>query len=464
MVTAKDTTGEFVDLGLSVKWASGNIVKDGTKYSIGTPTDRGCYFSWGNVEGHNEGEGYDFSWDSYESTPANDITANISATSGYDVARVTLGGNWRLPTSAEFEELIDNCTYTWTTQDGVNGMRFTSKKSGYTNNSIFIPAAGFYDGTYLTVDGSGGQYWSSTWDSNGTHARYLLLYSSSQYTTTYPRKLGLSVRGVMSYIMNTNVLFYNTASSQYKVFNISEFPSNDLGWTPIAIEVVPPSHDRYGDGSGGYMSLGGINTGGTIQTNGANDSSTMAWGPLNEVAYLTNYTNVDGRNTNGYVHWQTNSESTSCSFGATPHVQYPYTELNGTVVKSYSDGSLSDCDGVGNTNKLGSYPAANACKLVSTLGTRKGDWYLPACGELAYLPSIGYEINKTITSLCSIYGNVGSLLVTASGYYWSSTERSSTNAWYVLLDSGYVYLSSKGNNYRVRAFLRFNPETGTIVR
>ena len=197
MATAKDKTAEIVDLGLSVKWATGNIVKNGAKYSIGAPTDNGYYFSWANVEGHYKGKGYDFSDNTYKSTPGYKLHTNISPTSGYDAARATLGGNWRLPTKDEFQELIDNCTLTWTTKDGVNGMRLTSKKSGYTSNSIFIPAAGMYDGTTLHLDGIRGRYWSSTFSSsNDAWGLYLGSAESSIYY--YSRHFGFTVRAVQS--------------------------------------------------------------------------------------------------------------------------------------------------------------------------------------------------------------------------------------------------------------------------
>ena len=194
---AKDTAKGSVDLGLSVKWAEGNIIKNGTEYSIGAPTDQGCYFSWGNVEGHNYGEGYDFSQSTYESTPGYSLTGDISATSGYDAARVTLGGNWRLPTEAECQELVDNCTWTWVNQHGVNGMMLTSKKSGYTSNSIFIPAAGFYDGTSSSFDAynSFGIYWSSTWEV-ATFSNSLTFYSSRTYVNTNYKYSGLTIRPV----------------------------------------------------------------------------------------------------------------------------------------------------------------------------------------------------------------------------------------------------------------------------
>ena len=192
---AKDTTAGSVDLGLSVKWAEGNIVKNGTEYSIGAPTDNGCYFSWGNVEGHNKDDGYDFSQAVYRSTPGSELTADISAASGYDAARVTIGGNWRLPTDAEFRELIKNCTCTWTIQDGVVGTRFTGKKSGYTNNSIFIPASSIYKSTSSSYDGNYGYCWSSTRGA-GILAWYLCFNSSNQSIANDARYYGCTVRAV----------------------------------------------------------------------------------------------------------------------------------------------------------------------------------------------------------------------------------------------------------------------------
>ena len=81
-----------------------------------------------------------------------------------DAASVAIGGKWRIPTDEEWTELrnTDNCSWTWTTIDGVNGCKVQSKKSGYTDNWIFLPAAGYrYEGRLKNV-GSQGQYWSSS--------------------------------------------------------------------------------------------------------------------------------------------------------------------------------------------------------------------------------------------------------------------------------------------------------------
>ena len=78
-----------------------------------------------------------------------------------DAAHVYLGGKWRMPTDEEWAELRENCTFTWTTQNNVNGFLVTSNVSGYTNVSIFLPAAGFMVSTNLYGVGECGEYWHS---------------------------------------------------------------------------------------------------------------------------------------------------------------------------------------------------------------------------------------------------------------------------------------------------------------
>lgn len=180
---------QCVDLGLSVKWATGNICKDSNgNYYMGEPTDYGCYFSWGNIVGHNEDEGYNFNRTTYNSTPGISLTANIASNdSAHDSALACLGGNWRMPTMQEFQELYDNCTVTWVTSyngASVAGRVFKSNVTGYTDNEIFIPAAGYYSDITLIFRGSVGFFWSSSYYSSSS-ARNLYFYSSAvfpQYT------------------------------------------------------------------------------------------------------------------------------------------------------------------------------------------------------------------------------------------------------------------------------------------
>ena len=178
--------GELVDMGLpsGLLWAKCNI-------GANAPEGYGHYFSWGNTDAHAEGSGYDFSQAVYDTTPAAAITANLSLSQ--DAARANLGAPWRMPTAAEFQELYDNCTCVWTTLNGVNGRLFTSNVNG---NTLFFPAAGYYNGTSLSSRGSHGYYWSSTYYS-ATNARYLVFNSSNVNPQNYSyRRSGFSVRAV----------------------------------------------------------------------------------------------------------------------------------------------------------------------------------------------------------------------------------------------------------------------------
>ena len=185
--TAAATTG-FVDLALpsGLLWCEHNV-------GASTPYEHGLYFSWGNVEGHAEGSGYDFSDAVYAQTAGAALTGNIPANNTYDMARHNMGSPSRLPTMGEFVELNNNCDSEWTDEDGVAGRRFTSRING---NSIFFPAAGYYSGTSLSYRGTSGDYWSSTWGSE-TSARGLYFNSTGvNPQINSDRRLGFSVRAV----------------------------------------------------------------------------------------------------------------------------------------------------------------------------------------------------------------------------------------------------------------------------
>lgn len=175
---------DWVDLALpsGLKWATCNV-------GASSPEDYGNYYAWGETE-----EKDDYSWST--STTYGKEMGDIGGNASYDVARKLWGGTWRLPTQAEFEELLDedNCTWEWTTQSGVNGYRVTSKING---ESIFLPATGYRNGTSLNYAGSFGYYWSSTpYESDTGYAYDLGFYSGGHSTSSYFREQGRSVRPV----------------------------------------------------------------------------------------------------------------------------------------------------------------------------------------------------------------------------------------------------------------------------
>ena len=185
--TAAAPTG-FVDLALpsGLLWGEHNV-------GASAPYEHGLYFSWGNVEGHAEGSGYDFSDAVYAETPGAALTGNIAVGNTYDMARHNMGAPCRLPTSGEFQELYNNCDTEWTDEDNVAGRRFTSRING---NSIFFPASGFYNGTSLSSRGTRGSYWSSTWYSEADARLLSFLSSSVNPQSSSVRRYGFTVRAV----------------------------------------------------------------------------------------------------------------------------------------------------------------------------------------------------------------------------------------------------------------------------
>ena len=159
--------GNAVDMGLpsGTKWAKGNIVKSGYNYIIGEETEYGGFASWGNKalhfssNGSSFDDGYSFSNSAYNSSPGAALTASFAANSGYDAARENIGSPWRLPTTAEFKELYDNCTSVITTKNGIKGEEFTSKINGA---KIFLPASGRGVNNGVLDRGTLLVYWTSS--------------------------------------------------------------------------------------------------------------------------------------------------------------------------------------------------------------------------------------------------------------------------------------------------------------
>ncbi len=179
----------LIDLGLpsGTKWACCNVGAD-------KPEAYGGYYAWGETETKSS-----YNWSTYthcdgSSSTCHNLGSDIAGTQ-YDVAHVKWGGSWVMPSKEQQDELKKNCNYEWMTVNGVEGGKFTSKVNG---GSIFLPAAGYRDGSDLYSAGSGGNYWSSTkYPSNTSSAYYLYFNSSGTSTYNYNRYFGRSVRPVV---------------------------------------------------------------------------------------------------------------------------------------------------------------------------------------------------------------------------------------------------------------------------
>lgn len=200
---------EWVDLGLSVKWATCNV-------GASSPSDYGSYFAWGETTPKSE-----YTWENYRFRLAGDSYYDYANHDDYDdvtfskyntkrsrgtvdnrtrlelsddAARANWGGSWRMPTDAEWTELRTKCTWTWTTKGGKDGYKVTSKTNG---NSIFLPAAGFPYGADLDGAGSYGYYWSSSlFESYPKNAWRVAFDSGVPDRTANDRCYGQSVRPV----------------------------------------------------------------------------------------------------------------------------------------------------------------------------------------------------------------------------------------------------------------------------
>ena len=180
---------EYVDLGLSVKWATCNV-------GANKPEDYGNYYAWGETttkDNYSSSNCPTYGLSISELQSQGYIDSNGNLTARYDAARANWGGSWRMPTYDELNELLNNCTWTWTTQNGVNGY----KVKGPNGNSIFLPAAGYRYGSSLDDAGSGGYYWSSTPHDSNDLACSLYFYSDGHSMYYDGRGYGQSVRPVL---------------------------------------------------------------------------------------------------------------------------------------------------------------------------------------------------------------------------------------------------------------------------
>lgn len=170
---------EWVDLGLSVRWATCNV-------GASSPSDYGDYYAWGETKTKS-------SYTEGNSKTYNVVMPDISGEPKYDAATANWGEGWRMPTDEELEELIGKCDKQWTTQGGHNGYKVT----GPNGNSIFLPAAGWRYRRSLFNAGDGGYYWSSPpYGSDALGAYCLFFFSGHLSVDWFSRDYGRSVRPV----------------------------------------------------------------------------------------------------------------------------------------------------------------------------------------------------------------------------------------------------------------------------
>ena len=201
---------EYVDLGLSVYWATCNV--GASSYS-----SFGNYYAWGEISTKNS-----YKWSNYKfgngKQYENDVRLskyNKEYSKGEvdyktqleladDIAHIQWGGSWRMPTINEFNELIENCT--WTRKSYTSSGRYGtytfvfieiySNVPGYTSNCIRIPLPGMYDGGNNETQDSFGYYWSSTLSNDNSYYAFGISLTDWAWTGAYERRVGMCVRPV----------------------------------------------------------------------------------------------------------------------------------------------------------------------------------------------------------------------------------------------------------------------------
>ena len=196
----------YVDLGLpsGTKWATCNVGAD-------SPEDYGDYFAWGETTPKDT-----YNWSTYQHCNGSYATLTkycTDASYGYegftddlttllpedDAATANWGSGWRMPTREEWQELYNNTTVTWTTQNGVNGRLFTASNG----NSLFLPAAGYRYNSFLGYTDSWGVYWSSSLRTDYPSIAWYFYFDSDNYSMNDgSRAYGRSVRPVRSASQN----------------------------------------------------------------------------------------------------------------------------------------------------------------------------------------------------------------------------------------------------------------------
>lgn len=197
---------EWVDLGLpsGTKWATCNV-------GAASPTEYGDYFAWGETEIKTK-----YNWSNYKFYQSGSNYSNVKFTKYNDsksrgvvdnkntleliddAAHVNWGGNWRMPTDEQWEELEKECTWSWSTIDSVKGYEVKSKSNG---RSLFLPASGWQK-TATPETGTDGFYWSSTNYSFPVYGGCLRFTSTDVWDASLDRLFGCSVRPVTSVLSN----------------------------------------------------------------------------------------------------------------------------------------------------------------------------------------------------------------------------------------------------------------------
>lgn len=402
--TGQDEGYEYIDLGLpsGTLWATCNV-------GATTPEGYGDYFAWGETRPK---ESYTKSNYIYTDSPK---CLPLSA----DAANVNWGGDWRMPTISQIDEILDenNCNWIFTKMNGVVGQLVVSKHNG---KSIFLPAAGNIEDDVYYWQGRCACYWSSDNSDSYLDRSYIMNFCESN-TGSYDNGLrsnAFSVRPVLGELKNESAtpddeeVYYEESISGYE----NGFAYVDLGlpsgtkWATTNVGASTP------EGYGNYYAWGETTTKSSYNwstykwCNGSYDTMTK-YCVSSSYGTVDNKTTLDLSDDAAYVNWGSSwrmpTKAEQDELRNTNYTTWTWTTQNG--VKGY--------------------------KVTSKTN-----------GNSIFLPAAGSRSDSSL-------GKAGSV-----GYYWSSSLSTygSYDACYLVFDSSGVGWSS---SYRdlglsVRAVLR----------
>lgn len=457
---------QAVDLGLSsgIRWASCNV-------GATTPEGYGNYYAWGETESKK-----DYSWETYKYANVGEFyhykftkycTDASSGDNGFidnktvlepedDAAQVNWGGVWRMPTDAEWTELREQCTWTYTTLNGVYGYQVASKTNG---NSIFLPVAGFRNGTSLYLQGRRGYYSSSSLLENYSDNVWIVTFNHEEvYRHSNNRNNGLSVRPVQDKQEEEVEPAYVA-----KPFTVAEgkqvtFSGGNLQYTQSTQTWAFAEHqyDMLGtdnvDGGGKVYdaTYGYDKTGSAL----ADKIDLFGWSGSTGSAKWGISTSTDNSDYSGdFVDWGTNMDDGNTWYTLTAD-EWDYlldersdaNQLVGVAriqlgEKIYANGLVLLPDdwtcpagvtfksGFSNTHSVQAYADYQTFTLA--------DWQQLEAAGAVFLPVSGFREGSFVG------------YVQSSGYYWSATPDGSDKAYYMyfISDSYFSYNYSRNRNY-----------------
>ena len=459
---------QAVDLGLpsGIRWASCNV-------GATTPEGYGYYFAWGETESKK-----DYSWETYKYANVGEFyhhkftkycTDASSGDNGFidnktvlepedDAATANWGDVWRMPTDAEWTELREQCTWTWTAQNGMNGYQVASKTNG---NSIFLPAAGFRDGNAAPyVAGRRGYYGSSSLLENSSDDVWIVTFNHEKVERDNDkRNKGLSVRPVQDKqeevvepayvakpftVADGKQITFSGGNLQYtqstQTWAFAEHQYDMLG-----TDNVDGGSSKVFDATYGYDKTGSALADKIDLFGWSGSTGSAKWG----IGTSTDNSDYSG----DFVDWGTNIGDGNTWYTLTAD-EWDYlldersdaNQLVGVAriqlgENKYTNGLVLLPDdwtcpagvtfksGFSNTHSVQAYADYQTFTLA--------DWQQLEAAGAVFLPASGFREGSFVG------------YVQSSGYYWSATPDGSDKAYYMyfISDSYFSYNYSRNRNY-----------------